>query len=86
LTFALPILNAHAPRSFDDLPPGGFDVVVTLTPQAEARAAALARDGAAVEHWPCEDPALQEGSREQRLLAYRQVRDALDRRLRERFG
>jgi protein-tyrosine-phosphatase len=79
-------LNAHEPRSFDELAPDAFDVVVTLTPEAQARAGEVARAGVEVEHWPCEDPAQQDGSREQRLLAYRQVRDALDQRLRERFG
>jgi protein-tyrosine-phosphatase len=79
-------MDGHEPRSFDALEPGAFDVVVTLTPEAEARAGAMGRDGVELEHWPCEDPARQDGSREQRLLAYREVRDALDRRLRERFG
>ena len=79
-------LDDHQPKSFHALTPGAFDLVVTLTPEADARAAALAHDGVAVEHWPIEDPALQEGSREQRLLAYRQVRDALEQRLKARFG
>ena len=78
-------LETHAPRSFDDVDPAAFDLVVTLTPEAHARAEAAA-GGVAVEHWPCADPAQQDGSREQRLLAYREVRDALQRRLDERFG
>ena len=79
-------LEAHEPRSFSDLAPGAFDLVVTLTPEADVRAAAMARDAVTVEHWPTQDPAVEEGSREQRLLAYRQVRDQLEQRLKERFG
>ena len=79
-------LDDHEPRSFDALTPGAFDLVVTLTPEADIRAAAMSREGVPVEHWPIEDPARQDGSREQRLLAYRQVRDELEQRLKERFG
>ena len=39
-----------------------------------------------VEYWPTVDPTGIEGSREQRLDAYREVRDQLMARIRERFG
>jgi protein-tyrosine-phosphatase len=39
-----------------------------------------------VEYWPTADPTGTEGSREQRLNAYREVRDQLTARIRERFG
>jgi protein-tyrosine-phosphatase len=39
-----------------------------------------------VEYWPTVDPTGTEGSREQRLNAYREVRDQLTARIRERFG
>jgi len=39
-----------------------------------------------VEYWPTVDPTAIEGSREQRLDAYRAVRDELMARIRERFG
>src|SRR6476620_10140857 len=39
-----------------------------------------------VEYWPTQDPTAVEGSREQRLDAYRQVRDELMNRIRQRFG
>jgi hypothetical protein len=38
-----------------------------------------------VEYWPMLDPAVAEGNREQRLNAYREVRDQLMARIRERF-
>ena len=77
----------HRPRTFADVDPKDFDVIIALTREAGPPADALGRQGGVpVEHWPIEDPALREGSREQRLLAYRDVRDDLARRLAARFG
>ena len=80
-------LADHRPKTMQDLKDGSFDLVVSLTPEAHARAAELARGRAmAVEYWPIPDPTLADGTREQRLEAYRQARRELERRLRERFG
>ena len=38
-----------------------------------------------VEYWPTLDPTVVDGSREQRLAAYRGVRDQLMERLKARF-
>ena len=80
-------LAGFRPKTFDELEDESFDVVVSLTPEAQHRAVELARDRAVdIEYWPIFDPTLAEGSREQRLEAYRQVRDELARRIAERFG
>lgn len=80
-------LEKHRPKGFDDLLDGSFDLVISLTPEAQHRAVEMARNTATeIEYWPTFDPTLAEGTREQRLEAYRQVRDDLDRRLLERFG
>jgi protein-tyrosine-phosphatase len=64
-----------------------FDLIVTLSPEAHHRALELTRTLAAVvEYWPTEDPTAIEGSREQRLDAYRAVRDQLMARIRARFA
>jgi hypothetical protein len=39
-----------------------------------------------VEYWPTADPTAIEGSREQRMNAYRDVRDQLLQRIRTRFS
>jgi hypothetical protein len=39
-----------------------------------------------VEYWPVADPSAVEGSREQRLDAYRRTRDHILSRLKARFG
>jgi protein-tyrosine-phosphatase len=80
-------LTRHRPKTFADLEDSSFDLVVSLTPEAQHRAVELARGRAAdIEYWPTHDPTLAEGSREARLDAYRHVRDALARRIAERFG
>jgi protein-tyrosine-phosphatase len=80
----------HKPRTFErleDLDGLDFDLIVTLSPGAHHRALELVRRiPARVEYWPTPDPTGIEGNREQRLDAYRAVRDQLLTRIRERFG
>ena len=79
-------IQAHHPKSFDDLSDTSFDVIVTLSPEAQHRAVEMTRTMACdVEYWQTFDPTALEGSRERRLAAYREVRDYLARRIRERF-
>jgi len=80
-------ISRHAAKTFDDLPDDLFDIVVTLSPEAHHRALELTRTSPVeVEFWNTFDPSLVEGSREQRLDAYRQVRDRLFERIRARFA
>ena len=80
----------HRPTSFEeleDLEGLDFDVIVTLSPKAHHKALELThRIPAAVEYWPMPDPSVIEGSREQRLQAYRELREQLSQRILERFG
>jgi protein-tyrosine-phosphatase len=80
----------HKPLTFeelDELEGLNFDLIVTLSPPAHHKALELTRTNAAeVEYWPTADPTAAEGSREQRLDAYRAVRDQLMAQIRERFG
>ena len=79
-------IGKHKPKSFDDLEDGSFDLVITLSPEAQHKAVELTRTSAVdVEYWPTMDPTALEGSREQRLQAYRAVRDELMERIRKRF-
>jgi protein-tyrosine-phosphatase len=82
-------ISRHKPITFeelDELEGLNFDLIVTLAPEAHHRALELTRTSAVdVEYWPTADPTDVEGSREQRLDAYREVRDQLLRRIRERF-
>src|SRR6266478_2575712 len=80
----------HRPMTFEELEDWeglNFDLIVTLTPEAHHKALELTRRVAAeVEYWPTPDPTIQEGNREQRLDAYRAVRDQLLRRIKDRFS
>lgn len=82
-------LGRHRPRTFEDLEEAegfNFDLIVTLAPEAHHKALDLTRIIAAeVEYWPTPDPTSEVGNREQRLDAYRQVREGLFTRIRERF-
>ncbi len=64
-----------------------FDLIITLSPEAHHKALELTRTIAAdVEYWPTPDPTGTEGSREQRMQAYRDVCDTLLLRIRKRFS
>jgi protein-tyrosine-phosphatase len=82
-------INSHGPITFEeleDLEGLNFDLIVTLSPEAHHKALELTRTLALeVEYWPTPDPTLVEGSRDQRLAAYRAVRDQLVQKIRERF-
>jgi protein-tyrosine-phosphatase len=79
-------IKAHKPRRFEDLEDGSFDLVITLSPEAQHKAVEMTRTAATqVEYWPTMDPTAVDGSREQRLAAYRAVRDQLLERLKGRF-
>jgi protein-tyrosine-phosphatase len=80
----------HKPMTFEELDDWeglNFDLIVTLSPEAHHRALEVTRTLAAdVEYWPIPDPTDVSGHREQRLDAYRAVRDLLMQRIRARFS
>ena len=79
-------ISRHRAKTFEDLEDTSFDLVVSLSPEAQHSAVELTRTMACeVEFWPMLDPTAVEGSRDEILEAYRQVRDQLRRRLLERF-
>ena len=83
-------ISRHRPMTFEELEDWeglNFDLIVTLSPEAHHRALELTRTLAAeVEYWRTPDPTAVEGSREQRLTAYRAVRDQLMQQIKTRFG
>ena len=78
---------SHKSKRLDDLEDIYFDLIITLSPQAHHKALDLAAGQAIeVEYWPTMDPTTVAGSRDQVLAAYRQVRDALEQKIRGRFA
>jgi protein-tyrosine-phosphatase len=82
-------ISRHVPHTLRELHDTSFDLIVTLSPEAHHQALELTRTMAVeVEYWPTFDATvlLGHGSREQVLQAYRDVREALFRRIKRRFG
>ncbi|HWV42557.1 arsenate reductase ArsC [Pseudorhodoplanes sp.] len=83
-------ISKHRPQTFeqlDDWEGLNFDLIVTLSPEAHHRALELTRTIAAdVEYWPTPDPSDIGDTRAQKLDAYREVRDMLMQRIRDRFA
>jgi len=79
-------ISQHKSKSFDELEDSSFDLIVSLSPEAQHRAVEMTRTMACeVEYWQTFDPSHVEGSRDVRLDAYRQVRDSLIRRIKAKF-
>lgn len=79
-------ISHHHPKTFEDLEDTSFDLVTSLSPEAQHKAVEMTRVVACdVEFWNTFDPSVVEGSREVRLEAYRQVRDELMRNIKIRF-
>ena len=84
-------LERHRVKSFDDFEDWGedidsYDLVIALSPAAQRRALEYTRHFALeVEYWPTLDPTGLAEGREAKLAAYRQTRDQLLARIRERF-
>ena len=81
--------SKHKPRTLAELEEWegvNFDLIISLAPEAHHAALDLTRTLAAdVEYWPTADPTVVQGSREQKLDAYRDVRDGLSYRIRLRL-
>ena len=70
------------PHTFEDLEDSSFDLIISLSPEAHHKALEFTRTLAIeVHYWPTIDPTAVQGSREQMLDAYRNVRDGLKTRI-----
>lgn len=74
-------------HTFDEVDFEGFDIVVALSPEAHDVARERLR-ATSVEllFWSIEDATEISGTREQRMLAYRGVRDKIDRLIKTEIG
>jgi protein-tyrosine-phosphatase len=81
-------ISDHEPMALKDLETDAFDLIVTLSPEAHHHGVELTRViPAEVEYWPTPDATalIESGTREEVLDAYRDVRDSLFRRIKQRF-
>ena len=85
-------LSRHRSRSFDEMERWGddlssFDLIVALSPASQRRALELTRlFHLTVEYWPILDPTGIGETREMKLASYRQTRDQILSKLREKWG
>ena len=84
-------LSRHRTRSFDDLMEWGddldsYDLIVALSPAAQRRALEYTRFySLEVEYWQIMDPSGFGDVREAKLQRYRDARDQIASRIKERF-
>ncbi|MEG3619506.1 arsenate reductase ArsC [Magnetovibrio sp. PR-2] len=79
-------ISKHHPKTFEELEDSFFDLVVSLSPEAQHKAVDLTRYmDCEVVFWHTFDPSVVEGSRDERLEAYRRVRDELVSKIKENF-
>jgi protein-tyrosine-phosphatase len=79
-------VSKHRGKDFEGLEDTSYDLIVSLSPEAQHQAVELTRTMACeVEFWNTLDPTIIEGNRENRLQAYREVRDTLKKRIEARF-
>ena len=85
-------LSRHRSRSFDEMERWGddlssFDLIVALSPASQRRALELTRlFHLTVEYWPILDPTGIGETRETKLVSYRQTRDQILSKLKEKWG
>ncbi|MCC9620181.1 low molecular weight phosphatase family protein [Thalassospira sp. MA62] len=79
-------ISSYQSKTFDHLEDGFFDLIITMSPEAQHRAVEMTRTMACdVEYWNTFDATMIEGSRDVRLDAYRKVRDQIKQRILTRF-
>ena len=80
-------MKAHQPKSFDNLDSAFYDVIISFSPEAHEAAVALTQSmDCETLYWPVDNLANLSGSRDERLRAYRHVRDTIQLNLENYLG
>ena len=80
-------IYGHQPKTFDELVDTSFDLVISLSPEAQHSAVELTRTSACdLAFWHTFDATAVQGNRDTILNAFRQVRDTLARRILHEFA
>lgn len=79
-------LGDRQPRLVEDVGDDSFDVVIAMTKPAHQKAQEIYRTAATeILYWPTSDPTTVQGRRDQVLMAYREVRETIKRKITDRF-
>ena len=80
-------MNTHQPKSFDELDSAFYDVIISFSPEAHDAAVALTQSmDCDTLYWPVDNLANLTGSRDERLRAYRHVRNMIQGKLERYLG
>ena len=80
-------MNTHKPKSFSDLDSEFYDVIISFSPEAHEVALTLTQSmDCETLYWPVDNLANLTGSRDERLRAYRHVRDIIQLNLENYLG
>ena len=80
-------MKMHQPKSFDNLDSAFYDVIISFSPEAHEAAVALTQSmDCETLYWPVDNLANLSGSRDERLRAYRYVRDTIQLNLENYLG
>ena len=74
-------ISSHRSKSVDELAGLDFDYVITVCDNAKESCPVFPAKTERI-HWSIQDPAVAQGSEEEKLTAFRRVRDELRARLR----
>ena len=79
-------LSNHQSKNFASLNDTSFDMIISLSPEAQHAAVELTRwMSCELIYWPTFDPDAIRGRRETRLVGFRQIRDDLIDRIETKF-
>jgi arsenate reductase len=77
-------MEGHFAKSFSDyLGKERFAYLITVCAQAEVNCPKAFPGVALRLHWPFDDPVLKEGTEEEKLQMFRDVRDQIERKIKE---
>ena len=79
-------LSNHQSKTFVSLNDTSFDIIISLSPEAQHAAVELTRwMSCELIYWPTFDPDVIRGRREARLAGFRQIRDDLINKIEAKF-
>ena len=79
-------VSTHQAQAFEALNPADFDVIVSFSREAEAKARRWANEECETLFWHVRPPQTDERSRDTTLESYRQIREQIDRLLTDYFA
>ena len=79
-------VSRHEAQVFEALDPADFELIISFSREAEDKARKWANEECETLFWDVRPPRTDERSRDTTLESYRQIRDQIDRLLKDYFG